>query len=511
MFSDIITSVLEMKVYPKTKKISHVKMYRYLINRSVAFYKKYSSGYLQTQAKYVIDGTWKLIFKYPPLFLSMLISVFLNFGLLFDLDAAFAILIGAVLGFRIFYGVSRCKELSATYSRVSAKAAEVSAKNIDILSNFLNMKIFGNSHQEKKYIGKYYDPWVAAKEYSLLQQLKFFALPMVLEFIVLIIILFLSATMYVKGQISLADISFIITAFFSLRTCVTNFVWEVPDFLEIYSSAIQAYDKLTSISPDICDVQTGNKKCDYSSLISFENVSFKYDDDWILKDINLKIRKGERVGIVGPSGSGKTTLVNLLMHLYDVTDGSIKIDGKDIRTFTPNSLKRVMSYVPQESILFNRTLAENISYGVGNVSRKQIIAAAKKAQAHEFIMATHDGYDTVVGDRGVKLSGGQRQRITIAHAILKDSPILLLDEATSALDSETEGKIQMSLNALMKDRTTIAIAHRLSTLKSMDRIVVVDSGSIIAEGSHEYLMQYCPVYAKLWKMQYSGFILYDKK
>ena len=506
ILSDIITSLIDAYVYPKTSKIAHVKIYQYLINRSVAFYKKYSAGYLQSQAKYVIDGTWKILFKTIPLFATLFITIVLNFGLILDLNMGFAVLICFAVCFRLVYGLTRCKDLSESYIRASVATAEVNAKNIDILSNFLNMKIFGNGRQEKKYIGQYYDQWVETKTNSLLIRLKFFAVPMMIEFLILILILFLAAHLYINGQMNLANVGFVITAFFSLKTCVVNFVWEIPDLLEVYSSAEQAYNKLTCISTDICDVKTGAKKCNYDSLISFENVSFKYDNDWVLRDVNLKIYKGEKIGLVGPSGSGKTTLINLLMHLYDVTEGSIKIDGKDIRSFTQNSLKKVMSYVPQESILFNRTLLENISYGVDNASRRQIIDAAKKAQAHDFIMANKEGYNAIVGDRGVKLSGGQRQRIAIAHAILKNSPILLLDEATSALDSETEEKIQKSLSSLMKNRTTIAIAHRLSTLKNMDRIIVVDKGRIISEGTHSFLIQYCPLYAKLWKMQYSGFM-----
>ncbi|HOY47586.1 MAG TPA: ATP-binding cassette domain-containing protein, partial [Alphaproteobacteria bacterium] len=233
---------------------------------------------------------------------------------------------------------------------------------------------------------------------------------------------------------------------------------------------------------------------------------FKYDSEWVLKDVNLCIQKGEKVGIVGRSGSGKTTLVNLLMHLYDVTSGEILIDNVNIKKFNMASLKKTITFVPQESILFDRTLAENISYGMDNATRAQIIDAAKKADAHDFIIRTEKGYDTVVGSRGVKLSGGQRQRITIAHAILKNSPILLLDEATSALDSETEEHIQNTLNKLMKNRTTIAIAHRLSTLREMDRIIVVDSGKIVESGTHEELLKNKGMYYKLWKLQYRGFM-----
>ena len=329
---------------------------------------------------------------------------------------------------------------------------------------------------------------------------------MSLEFLSLILIIVLLVRGYGMGTLDLAQVAFVITAFFSLRTCVTNVVWEIPTVLEYFSSAQQALKIITATPDKLCNVKTGKNICKYNSVIEFNNVSFKYDDEWVLQNINLCISKGERIGIVGASGSGKTTLVNLLMHLYDVTQGEIKIDGTDIRQFTAQSLKSAISFVPQESILFNRTLAENISYGIMGVTRRQIIGAGRLAQAHDFIMKTENGYDTVVGDRGVKLSGGQRQRITIAHAILKNSPILLLDEATSALDSETESKIQQSLDVLMQDRTTIAIAHRLSTLKKMDRIIVMDRGRIVEMGTHAQLIRKRGRYYKMWKLQYSGFM-----
>lgn len=506
IMSDLVNHMLECVVYPKTKKASHVKMYQYLIDKSMAFYKSHSSGYLASQAKYVINGTWSLLFKYPCLLLAMLVGVIGNMGMLLNMNWIFVAIIASVLGFRVLHAALNCKKLSESYVAYSEEAAVVSGKNIDILSNFLNLKIFGCEKKEGKYIGEYFDKWVRAKEHSLWLELKFFALPMTFEFIGLIIIMFLLSHLYIGGQISLADVAFVISAFFSVRSCVVNFVWEVPDFMDIYYSAAQAFENLTRTSPELCDVQCGTKQCHYDSVIQFNNVSFKYDTEWVLRDINLCIKKGERIGIVGTSGSGKTTLVNLLMHLYDVTCGSIKIDNTDIRDLSRSSLKKVVSFVPQESILFNRTLADNISYGVGNVSRAQIINAAKKAQAHDFIMKTENGYDTVVGDRGVKLSGGQRQRITIAHAILKNSPILLLDEATSALDSETESNIQESLDGLMRNRTTIAIAHRLSTLKQMDRIIVMDAGRIVESGTHSELLKKRGVYYKLWKMQYSGFM-----
>ena len=226
----------------------------------------------------------------------------------------------------------------------------------------------------------------------------------------------------------------------------------------------------------------------------------------ILKNLTIDIAPGERIGLVGVSGAGKTTLVNLLMRMYDVVDGAILVDGQDIRNVTQDSLRENISFIPQEPTMFNRTLRENIAYGCDNVSDEQIYAAARQASAHSFIKDATDGYDTLVGDRGVKLSGGQRQRIAIARAFLKNAPILILDEATSALDSETESTIQKSFERLARGRTTIVIAHRLSTLRNMDRIIVLDNGQVIEQGSHNQLVRSGGVYSRLWKMQSGGFI-----
>ena len=504
--TDIFGTWIKSWLYPGIRKVAHVKIFTYLIDRSVAFYKNHSAGYLVEQTKYIVNNSWQLMLQYPIELAAAVVSVITNIVILFSMHWIFSVMMIIAFSFRIFHSSLRFRELAASYTAYAESASVIGGKNVDLLSNFLNLKIFGDAHSEEKYIGDYFDDWVAAKSKSLRLEKGYFAMPVSLEHFTLFLMIIIMSHFYINGTMNLAQIAFVVTAFFSVHTCVAHLVWKVPDFMDDWYSAANAFCKLTRVSPTICNVRTGSRVCSYTSHIAFNNVSFKYDEDWVLRDITLCIKKGEKVGIVGASGSGKTTLVNLLMHLYDVTSGAVEIDGVDIRKFSAASVKKIVSFVPQESILFNRTLADNISYGVPGATRAKIIRAAKQAQAHDFIMAMENGYDTIVGDRGVKLSGGQRQRITIAHAILKNSPILLLDEATSALDSETEARIQESLNHLMRGRTTIAVAHRLATLQQMDRIIVMDRGRIVEQGTHRALLKKRGFYYRLWCKQYSGFM-----
>ena len=239
--------------------------------------------------------------------------------------------------------------------------------------------------------------------------------------------------------------------------------------------------------------------------IEFKDVSFKYHQDMILNQINLKVRSGQVVAIVGESGGGKSTLVSLIPRFYDVSEGSISIDGVDLRDLTFKSLRRLTAVVSQETFLFNDTIRNNIAYMPGreSISLDAVITAAKAANAHDFIMAMPEEYDTVVGERGIRLSGGQKQRLSIARALLKDSPILILDEATSSLDSESEYLVQEALNRLMKGRTTFVIAHRLSTVQHADRILVLSKGRIVEEGRHDELLKVGGEYAKLYGRQFA--------
>jgi ATP-binding cassette subfamily B protein len=285
--------------------------------------------------------------------------------------------------------------------------------------------------------------------------------------------------------------------------------------LRNYNRSIgDTYEFIQTLSqePAVTDPAEPEKPRIKNGAVSFSHVTFDHDNKTggkgttLFDDFNLEIKPGEKIGLVGHSGGGKTTLSKLIMRFMDVDNGEILIDGQNIASLKQDDLRRSITYVPQEPLLFHRTLAENISYGKPEANKQAIVKAAKLAHAHEFINELPDKYDTLVGERGIKLSGGQRQRIAIARAMLKDAPILVLDEATSALDSESEKLIQDALWKLMEGRTAIVIAHRLSTIQKMDRIVVLENGQIAEEGDHKKLLADKGVYAMLWAHQSGGFI-----
>jgi ABC-type multidrug transport system fused ATPase/permease subunit len=264
---------------------------------------------------------------------------------------------------------------------------------------------------------------------------------------------------------------------------------------------MERIDRILLTENHITDPEHPVELKEFKQSIEYRKVGFKYQTEPVLEDINIQLTKGQTIALVGQSGSGKSTLVDLLPRFYDVSSGEILIDGTDIRQVRIKDLRALMGNVNQEAILFNDSFYNNIAFGVKNTSIEQVIQAAKIANAHDFIIATENGYDTNIGDRGSKLSGGQRQRISIARAILKNPPILILDEATSALDTESEKLVQEALENLMKNRTTIVIAHRLSTIRNADLICVLHEGRIVERGSHDALLKKKGYFKKLYDLQ----------
>lgn len=275
---------------------------------------------------------------------------------------------------------------------------------------------------------------------------------------------------------------------------------------EDMQNSLAAADRIFELfdtQSEICDRDDAYDIKDVKGNISFDNVSFEYGNEIdILKNISLDIKSGETVALVGPTGVGKTTFISLIARFYDPVSGTITIDGNDLTKITQRSLRDNLSIVLQDVFLFNGTVAENIAYGLDGATKEDIVAAAKVANAHEFIMNFEDGYDTVIGERGMRLSGGQKQRLSIARAVLRNTPVLILDEATASVDTATEKLIQQAIDKVIKNRTTIIIAHRLSTVKNADKIVVLDGGAISEIGTHNELIANNGLYAKLCKIQF---------
>jgi ATP-binding cassette subfamily B protein len=340
--------------------------------------------------------------------------------------------------------------------------------------------------------------------------------------------LLIAGQLYISGSIDLATVIVATTYTVAIIGNVNGFVNFKFNMQDVYTRT-QPMAEIMMMEPEIKDPENPVKLNIQDGQIEFEKASFKYtnsseelkddeeeqtskknrkEQEHLFKDLSLTIKPGEKIGLVGPSGGGKSTLLKLVLRFYDVDSGAVKVDGVNVKDVIQSKLRQQIAYVPQDPALFHRSIAENIGYSKPSAKLKEVKAAAKQAYVDEFIESLPDGYDTLVGERGVKLSGGQRQRVAIARAILKDAPILLLDEATSALDSESESYIQKSLEKLMKSRTTVVVAHRLSTIRKMDRIIVVDKGRVIDSGPHEQLLKTSQLYKKLWSHQ-SGGILQD--
>jgi ATP-binding cassette subfamily B protein len=394
----------------------------------------------------------------------------------------------------------------------SQAAAEsiVVGELVDSLSNHNNVRIFSRKSFENSRMAPFFEKQQKAYTATYFYSLIMHSIQGGLIAIMMACSCYFLVYLYSKNLVTIGDFALIL----GLSMETGHMMWftmsEVDEFNKAVGRCKQSLMSLM-LPLEILDKPNATAMNCTHGKITFNNVKFHYKGtEPLFQNKSIEIKAGQKVGLVGYSGGGKSTFVNLILRLYDVTDGAILIDGQDIRDVTQDSLRGFIAMIPQDPSLFHRSLIENIRYGRIDATDKEVMSAAKKAHAHEFIEKLLQGYDSLVGERGVKLSGGQRQRIAIARAILKNAPILILDEATSQLDSVTESLIQESLWELMQDKTTIVIAHRLSTLLHMDRIIVFDQGIIVEDGTHAELLANNGLYRTLWDAQIGGF-LPDKK
>ena len=472
-------------------------------HQSMSFWTGRMAGKINSQINYVQTG-FNVIMNFLEIFGSILM-ILINVGLILEINSYVALIFAIVFVFRLVYGLALMKPMSNSAKNASEENSSLAGKIVDSISNYSVVKLFAAADAEREYLKPARKKTIKTRIYSFFIQRWFWGLPNFVWDIAFGITMLLCVILFSNGNILVSEIVFTMSVFFNVMGMISRIIGQIPDVVEKLGSAKKSYDEL-NVELSVRDVENAPDLMVSHGKIEFKNVWFKYKRKWVLRDFNLTIKPGERVGLVGPSGAGKSTLVHLLMRFYDPTRGEILIDGQNIRNVTQDSLRRSIAFIPQEPTLFNRTIRENIEYGKPGASIRQIHDASRRAAAHDFIMGTEKKYDSMVGDRGIKLSGGQKQRIAIARAFLKNAPILVLDEATSALDSETEIAIQKSFDELARGRTTLAIAHRLSTLRNMDKIVVLNDGNVVEYGTHGQLLRRRGEYARLWKMQSGGFL-----
>ncbi|HSW92238.1 MAG TPA: ABC transporter ATP-binding protein, partial [Candidatus Saccharimonadales bacterium] len=417
--------------------------------------------------------------------------------------------LGLVTGLVVWRAVVGANKRGPIRHKRKVLTAQLNGTVADILGNQQLVRYFATNKRETKrvLVDRHEIEDVARYEVAVLH--KESLLRQGTLFLFQIITMAVCIWLYSKGSVSIAALVFAVTYLGRLTSSLFDLTPIIRGTEQAFLDAANITDILDEI-PEVVDAPHAKKLTVPRGEIKFHKTSFSYNDDKnapVIKDLSLTIAPGERIGLAGHSGGGKTTLTKLVLRFADATGGSITIDNQDITKVSQKSLRQNIAYVPQEPYLFHRSLRENISYGKPDASDEEIMEAVTKANARDFVDTLPNGLDTLVGERGVKLSGGQRQRIAIARAILKDAPILILDEATSALDSESEKLIQDALTKLMKDRTSIVVAHRLSTIAGLDRIIVLDHGEIVEEGPHAALIKRQKgIYASLWSHQSGGFI-----
>lgn len=498
---------VSIKMIPRMRQKITDDAFSKLLEQSHHYYQNNFSGSLTNKVSDLSSNVPEIIQiivdRFFAHFLALAVAVFT----LWQVSAKFALIVLVWTALFVLASMLLAKKLQRLSANWSELASTITGKLVDALSNILSIRLFARKKQEREFLDKTLTETVQAERK--LQWTYFWIWVGYGYSFVLVqgIVLYLLITGRQEGVISVGDFALVL----GINIGIVDSLWEFTKIIAEFTKSIgKSAQALVTITAPI-EIQDAKDAIDLkvqNGEIIFDKVQFTYSgDEPLFENKSIIISPGQKVGLVGYSGSGKSTFVNLILRLFDLNSGQILIDNQNIAQITQDSLHEAIGMIPQDPSLFHRTLLENIRYGLANASFEEVIKAAKRAHAHEFIETLPLGYESLVGERGIKLSGGQRQRIAIARAMLKNAPILILDEATSQLDSITEKYIQESLWDLMQGKTTLIIAHRLSTLLHMDRILVFERGKIVQDGTHKSLLEEQGLYKTLWDAQVGGFIL----
>lgn len=479
-------------------------IFTHLQKLSFSYYDNNTTGKLMSRVVTDLFDISELAHHGPEdVFISML-KIIGSFILLLNINVKITLILFLITLVMLYFSYFYNKRMRYIFKKNRVKIANVNAQIQDSLSGIRVVKSFANENVERIKFNQGNKEFLDTKEKSYYLMGRFFSMNGFFQGMLYLSVVVFGGVFISTGALQVSDL----VVYILYINIFLKPIEKLVNFTEQYQKGISGFERFLEImntDPDIKDKKGAVEIKDVKGKVEFKNVSFSYDNkNSILNNINMNVECGKTVAIVGPSGSGKTTFCNIIPRFYEIYEGMVTIDGIDIKDIKLKSLRRNIGIVQQDVYIFGGTIKDNIAYGNSNATEEDIIKAAKKANAHEFIMELENGYDTYVGERGVKLSGGQKQRISIARVFLKNPPILILDEATSALDNESERYIQKSLEKLSQNRTTIVIAHRLSTIKNADKIVVLTQEGIKETGTHAELLLKDGVYAKLYNMQFEA-------